>query len=221
MTKNILLTRSIENSLPLAHDLELQGFRVFCQPLFNVKAIKNAAFKKKPPFLIVTSSNSCDILSNLTLEKNIKIYSVGKKTAQNLEKLGFNNIEIPKENSASALKKLIINKEKARDGLYLRGEIITLDFAKELAKKGFHIEDLITYQTIEASNFSEELLQFCQNNQFESVLIFSKNSAKIFFNLAQKHNLLEYFNKSQILCFSQKILDEVKNLGFKKAAIFT
>ena len=221
MTKNILLTRSIKNSSRMIKDLELQGFRVFCEPLFTVKNIHNLSLKKKPSFLIITSSNSCDILPNLNLEKNIRIYSVGKKTAQNLANLGFTNIFIPQEESALALKNLIIAKEKTRHGLYLRGEIITLDFASKLENEGFTIDDLITYQTIEMTEFSNKLLQFCQNNQFESVFIFSKNSAKIFFNLARKHNLLEYFNQVPILCFSQKILDEVKNLGFKKAAIFT
>jgi uroporphyrinogen-III synthase len=126
------------------------------------------------------------------------------------------------KNSAESLLDLIIKSEENKSApmLYFHGSIVSLDFKRELEKLGFKVENILAYETQELANFSDELLQFVKNNSFDQVLLFSQNSVRIFFKLAAKHNLLEYFKDAQLLCLSEKILHDVRNYGFINSATF-
>lgn len=219
---NVLLTRSHNNSCELAEMFECEGFAVSVEPLFIVEEIGDVKINKNISAAIISSANACKALINSELPRDIKIFSVGKKTAEKLSAAGFFNISVSLENSAKSLKDLIIEKgDEALEIAYFHGSIITLDFAKELQKSGFKVQKILAYTTKEIANFSPEFLKKCRDEKFDRVLIFSENSARIFFKLAAQHNMLEYFSDSQILCLSKKILDEAQRLGFKKCATFS
>lgn len=219
--KNILLTRPKQQSQDLAAFLENAGFATFIEPLFSVK--KNLPAKKPTreiTAIIITSANACDAVINFELEKNLPVFSVGKKTAEKLIAAGFYNI-VTAENSAESLKELIIKKaDKAGEILYFHGSEITLDFKKALEPFNFSVQKILAYETFASENFSAEFLEISQQKTFDQVLLFSQNSAKIFFKLAARHNLLEYFATSQILCLSEKILSDVKKFGFTNSTTF-
>ncbi|MES2961223.1 MAG: uroporphyrinogen-III synthase [Pseudomonadota bacterium] len=203
--------------------LEQEGFSTFCEPLFSVKKISSGQkIPGKISAIIISSSNACDAIIDFGLPKDVKIFAVGKKSAQKLIEVGFKNVEFAPKNSAESLLNLIIESEenKSTPILYFHGSIVSLDFKKELEKSGFKVENILSYETQEMPNFSAELLQFIKNNSFDQVLLFSQNSAKIFFKLAAKHNLLEYFKDAQLLCLSEKILHDVRNYGFTNSATF-
>lgn len=221
--KNILITRAKDRSHDMVRTLESEGFSTFLEPLFTVKNI----FIAKEEFLqisaiIVTSYNACDALIKFDLPKKTKIFVVGDRTAQKISEFGFTNIIISAENSAASLKDLIIKSDLDKSGLilYFHGPIISLDFAEELKDFDFRVKKILSYQLEEVSTFSSELLDFSKKASFDEVLLFSQNSAKIFLKLAKHHNLLEFFTKSKLLCFSEKILSEVRSLGFANSAIF-
>ena len=220
--KNILLTRPREHSRELAELLEKGGFAPFIEPLFVVK--KNLVNKKvqaKTAAIIITSANACDAVIDFGFAKEVTIFSVGKKTAKKLIAAGFTNIVTAPENSAESLKDLIVKTaDKSLEILYFHGSIVTLDFQNELTKLNFKVQKILAYETFAVENFSPEFLEISRQKTFDQVLIFSRNSAKIFFKLASRHNLLEYFAASQILCLSKKILSDVQNFGFTNSATF-
>ncbi len=221
--KNVLITRPKEQAQEIVYSFEQEGFNTFVEPLFYVKKIdqKNVTKKLKAYAIIITSANACDAVINFNFDKEIKIYAVGKKTAKKLIEKGYKNIIFPPEKTAASLKDLIIKSQKETGKiLYFRGSISSIDFKKELKKLGFDVEEIFAYSIIEVKHFSDEFLQFCQKNYFNYVLIFSQNSAKIFAKLARNHNLLEYFLGAQILCLSEKILNDVRNFGFKNSKTF-
>jgi len=215
--KNILLTRPHKDSCELAELLKKDGFSAFIEPLFSVKKIAlNKKSDSKTSAAIITSANACEAVIDFGFNKNIKIFSVGKKTTQKLFDAGFNNITTSPQNSAKSLKDLI-EKEKHDKILYFHGSVITLDFAKELK----NVEKILAYETFPTKNFSPEFLKISQEKSFDQVLLFSQNSAQTFCKLASKHNLLEYFAASQILCLSEKILCDVKKFGFTNSSTFS
>jgi uroporphyrinogen-III synthase len=221
--KNILITRQKKRSQKMLQLLEDQGFEVFAEPLFSVKKIlPKKAFLKQPSALIITSSNACGALEKSGISKDVKIFCVGKTTAEKLAALGFEKVVFPKKENALFLKDLIVEtyKTKSEPLLYFQGAITSFDFKKELKKFGFEVENILSYETKEKQNFSLKLQNFCKKNNFDQILIFSQNSLRIFLKLAAKHNMLEYFKASQILCLSEKILLEVKKLGFQNSATF-
>lgn len=224
--QNILLTRSINQSQELHAILENAGFNVISESLFTVKKHEIETLDcRNASAAIITSANACELLINSKLPQDAKIFAVGKKTAHDLIAAGFSHIKLAPEMSAQSLKNLILDSDCDKNGkiFYFHGSHITLDFKKEL--KEFNISNVLAYHTEEKVKLSDKLLEFRQNNQtFDYILLFSRNSADIFNKLARKHNrkhnMLEYFRDARILCFSQKILDDVRDFGFTNSATF-
>lgn len=212
--KNILITRSAKTSAKLIQTLKGRGFNVFCEALFSVEKLTTGIVSTPVSAAIITSLNACSALEYSKIEKETKIFTVGKKTAEELRHLGFNNIILSPQNSAESLFDLV-EKEKGKI-LYFRGSLISFDFAK----KSKNIEEIRAYKTHEIEDFSAEFKKLLQEEIFDEVLIFSKNSLEIFHKLITKHNMLEYFTNSQMLCLSQQILKRAKELGFKKISTF-
>ncbi len=223
--KNILITRSKNRSKKLKKALEALGYKVFIEPLFSVKktfCAKNLLQKKTPDItnILISSANAIYILRELNIPKEIPIYAVGASTANKIKKLGYKNIFYPKKSAGLELYKIIIKNLKPQTMHYFHGEKISFDFKTKLQKKGFEIENFEVYKTREIKNFSKELRNFSMNNKFDEILIFSQNSLEIFDRLSTKHNLLEYFNYSNIICLSTKIANIAQKIGFKKTQIF-
>ncbi|GDX36215.1 hypothetical protein LBMAG18_07260 [Alphaproteobacteria bacterium] len=230
--KKILITRSKHNCKALSKFLIAQNYQVFSEPLFKVKKfcgqtnlenIENKFAINKSLVLIITSQNALACLSKIKFDKEILIFAVGKKTAQAINKLGYINVHYPLQSCANELFKLIVNYKFKNNPslLYLRGEQITFNFKGILLKHGFKVEELIVYKTIKLQNFSQTFCDEVKKNNFEMVIVFSQKSLELFFLLAKKHNLLEYFVNSCLIGFSDKIVEQAKllskeNLKFKK-----
>jgi uroporphyrinogen-III synthase len=209
--KNILITRDETASAALLARLDAKNYRYFFEPLFSVKNLPI----KKPEIdfsaIIITSANACFALQKIGANKEIKIFTVGKHTAKKLNRAGFNNVVISKNNSAeSLLDSLILENGKF---LYLRGLAISFDFKKHLK----NVFEIIAYETIEIENFSAKFAKI----SYDEVYIFSQNSCRIFHQIISRNNLLEYFASAQILCLSPQIAEYAKNLGFAKIDIFS
>lgn len=222
-------------ALALSSYLEQNNCQVFVESLFQVK--KNLLsendwhFHHKNLFgIVITSQNAVASLEKFKVNKNLKIFTVGKKTAQKIQDLGFSNIEIATENSAENLAKIIANHPNIkgfneRKIVYLRGQKINFDLKDYLQKKSINCQEIIVYKTVKKNILSEKLITNVKKNNYDSVLIFSKNSLEIFFYLSTKHNLLEYFTNSSLIVFSKKIADYAQELGidsfFKKVMLFS
>lgn len=237
MKKSVLIIRPKDQAAEVANYLKNSGFEVFIEPTFVVqKSIEPDAdslakiFQKKIAAIILTSANAdktaLQVISDLNLDKNIKIFAVGKKTAKTFVDLGYKNILFSEEKSAESLErkilsdKEIISQKSEEVLLYFCGEIITLDFQARLAELNVKLEKIISYKILEKEKFSEEFLTISKKSNFDFTLIYSKNSLKHFFELLKKHNLFESFQGRQILCLSAKILSLARDLGFKNSATF-
>jgi uroporphyrinogen-III synthase len=217
----ILITRPIAQSKEIAKNLKIHGFKTFIEPVFEVKKKPINKNLKNFKNIVITSSNAIEaIVDNFNYD--IKIFTVGQKTAQKLIEKGFKNVLFPKKENAKNLLKLIIKNHKNNKEpiLYLHGSKITIDFSKELKKYRITAKKTLCYKIKERVNFSKKLTEFSKKKSFDFVLIYSSNSAEIFFKLVKKNNLLEYFNNSQILGFSEEISKKLKFYGFKKCSIF-
>ena len=199
----ILLTRPLKSSQKIAKNLAHKNISSLVQPLFSIIQVKN--LQPETRFLqavLITSSAAVFALKKLAINLNILILTVGEKTAAAAKKLGYKNV-LAANNSAALLLDLALEKLSANQGLvlYLSGEIITLDLAKELNEKDFLAEKIVVYKTVEKENFSIKTISEIQSGNIAEVWLYSKNSAKIFYKLAGKHNLLECLKELKILNF--------------------
>lgn len=205
--KNVLITRSKSSSDEVLQSFKKDECRFFFEPLFDVKKLPTEKISEKISAVIITSANACFALENSKIGKETKIFTVGVKTANELKKIGFQNIIISPNNSAASLFNQIA--EESGQILYFRGSIISFNFAEKLK----NIRDILAYETRAVKNFSADFKKI----PYDEVIIFSKNSCEIFRNLISQHNLLEYFSHSQIICPSEQILKKARELGFKQS----
>lgn len=235
MKKSILITRPRDQSQEISQYLNDNGFEVFVEPIFlvdklplpNDEFLQNL-FSNNVEYIIITSGNAAqmalDVMEKLRLDKNIKIFAIGKRTARDFLLAGYDNVTYPNNNSAEDLMNLILQDsdiiQKKKSSLYFCGEVISLDFKEELAKYGVKLEKIISYRIIEEGSFSELFLQKIKQESFDFTLLYSRNSAKHFLGLLKKHNLFECFQSSQILCLSTKIMSFVNKSGFKNSKTF-
>ncbi len=235
MKQNILITRPHNQSKDILEFLQSKNYDVFIEPLFTVQ---NASLneqdlkilkQKRYDGIILTSLNAAKnallTLSNLKFDQTINIFVVGKKTAQPFLKSGYKNVFYPQQENAKNLQKLIIESTKiSQNFLYFCGEVITLDFKQELNKYKIFVDKIISYKTIPSEFFSEIFLQEVKRKNFDFVLLYSKNSTKIFYDLLNKHNLKEAFQNTEFVCLSEEIkifaqqLDQ--KLVFKNSTTF-
>ena len=215
MLKNILIMRSYQRSKLFSQYLIKEGYHIYHEPLFDVEQI-NYKIKDKNIIssLIITSFNSCNTILLNKFAKNIKIYAIGNQSCEILKKNGYHNIEVASDRSVlSLIKKIKQDKNSKNYKLcYLRGQNISYDLTKDLIMSGYDIFEVICYKTNEFRSFSKEFLTNIKNINFLYILLYSQNSAKIFYNLAKRHNLVEKFKESKIICFSSQIADMVKNI---------
>lgn len=221
--QNCLIIRAKEEADKTAVILQNKGLNPIIEPIFSVENITTILANKNPQAIIITSSNACNAIINSDLLLNVKIFAIGKQSAQKLVAAGYNNIFYATEKSALSLKNLIIKNLDPKMGqiLYFCGDTITLDFKKELEPLGFSIEKIIAYKIIWHQNFSTDFLQKIPTLPINFILFYSQNSVKKFYDLAKNNNLLVYFHNSKILCFSDKIMITAKKLGFKNLGDFS
>ncbi len=215
--KKVLITRDKKRSIDLNNLLKKEGYEIFNEPLFDIIEQEYIIDNKNDiAAIIITSFYAVKEIIKSNMSRDITIFAVGKFSCKKLKDLGYKDIRVAKNNSAQSLLKLIIESHdnlKKASIYYFRGQDITIDFKKELSKRSLEITDVICYKAAARLNFSPKLLDFLKKNKFDEVLIYSRNSAKIFINLVERHNLIEYFKYSKILCLS---LDIAKIIKYKE-----
>ena len=168
--------------------------------------------------IIISSQNALCALNNRFLNKDIKIFTVGKNTAQKICNLGYKNVFFPAKYRAEELLQIILAKHsvlKNKHLVYLHGSAITLDFSQILLAKNIKVSSFLAYQTSFSDNFSENLQQFLTLNNFDKIFIFSSNALLAFFHKMQNNNLQHRLIASHIYCISNKVMSLAQNYGFR------
>jgi uroporphyrinogen-III synthase len=220
--KTIISTRLNPYPKSTIKQLKNLGFDLISEPLFKVTKIKlnqNKFNQTNLQAIIFTSANACSTIINLDLDKNLKIFAIGKASAQQLKLAGYDNIFYASKKNAESLKELILQKLDPNDGkiVYFCGESITLDFKSELEKQGFKVDKILSYKLTAIKNLSKKFQEKLLTSQISQILLYSKNSAEVFFNLFEplilKHHIAKTRLQSiKIICFSDQILLKVKSL---------
>jgi uroporphyrinogen-III synthase len=216
----ILLTRSNKLSPKNLKAIQEQNYQTIAFPLFKVERLLNFPLTNKDlQAILITSSNAAFALTKLKINKDILILTVGEKTLQAVEGLGYSN-SFCANNSSKSLLSLAKSKLSKNKGLvvYLSGEIITSNLADKLSKHGFIAKKIAVYKTVEAKELSKDLIEEIEQKNICQVWVYSKNSFCIFYKLLKKHNLLECLGEIKILCLSNEIADYAKEIasGFKQ-----
>jgi len=220
----ILITRPKKQAEILSKKLIAKGYKTVIEPLLKIKSNRNIDISEVDPkkilAVLITSNNAVFALSKFNLPEDILIIAVGKNTGDKIKKSGYKNV-VCANNSASDLESLASQILMIKKGLvlYLSGNKVTLDLAESLNSKGFKAIRINVYETSEKSELSKNIIHKIRNNSINEILIYSLNTAEIFYNLILKHNLLEYCRDIKLSCLSKKISNYLVSKNFKNVGL--
>ena len=220
---NILITRPLIDSEDLMGKLFSLGHKIVHIPTLKISAANvSPVDAKKYDAFIFTSANA---IRNLKLNNkdNSKIcFCVGSITEKIVRQKGYNNT-ISAGGTVNALKNIILNSDqidKKKSIAYFCGDYISSNLDIELKNDGFQVDKIINYTSEKISDLNEESKKIINNHPPDIIFIYSKRSAESFIEIVKKYSLNGLMTGSRVLCISEKVLDVLKNSGWKKLEVF-
>ncbi len=148
-----------------------------------------------------------------------KIYAVGNKTTSVLKEKGYENIINAKGNGEKLCGVISSKVKRGSKLLHIRGKDIAFDIAKELAKSGIIIDSLIIYKSEMVREIDDNILNAIKNREVDFISFYSYRSGKAFRYIVDKYNIGEYLSSIKCLCFSDMVLNSVKDIKWDCVAV--
>tara|TARA_Y100000591_G_scaffold330238_1_gene360666 strand:- start:350 stop:805 length:456 start_codon:yes stop_codon:yes gene_type:complete len=125
--------------------------------------------------------------------------------------------------TVNALKNIITNSDKIdkkKTIAYFCGDFLSSDLDIDLKNEGFQVDKIINYISNKITDLNEENNKIIKNHPPDIIFIYSKRSAESFIEIVKKYSLNGLMTGSRVLCISEKVLDILKNAGWKKLEVF-
>ena len=220
---NIVITRPKEDSLYLITKLMKLGHTVTHLPVIKIEKLET---KKLNLFdykaIIFTSSNAIRFMNIEKFDSKIKCFCVGTSTELTAKQIGFLNT-YSSEGTVDSLIELIIRTMDDKSGklLYLSSEFISKDLDSDLIRAGYSVDRISNYTSLPIEQIDNKTLIFFKENPPDVFFIYSSNSAKYLFNLINKYSLLNVVTHSNLMCISERVLQVLKQIKWKKVFVFS
>ena len=220
---NILITRPLIDSEDLMGKLFSLGHKIVHIPTLKISAANvSSVDAKKYDAFIFTSANAIRNLKLDNQDTNKICFCVGSITEKIVRLKGYNNT-ISAGGTVNALKNIILNSDqidKKKSIAYFCGDYISSNLDKELKNEGFQVDKIINYTSEKITELNEENNKIIKNHPPDIIFIYSQRSAESFIEIVKKYSLNGLMTGSRVLCISEKVLDVLKNSGWKKLEVF-
>jgi len=222
--KNIVIFKSegpLKN-LNLRNQLKDLNFNILSYPILKVKKIYSKNLKVKENSIIFTTSfHSVFFLSELTLERNFKLYTLGEASSLLAKDLGFKNVIETNGDSATMLNRFLIdnkyslNKNK-EDIIYVGAKIISYDLPKMLKQFGYKVKRYKIYETLKTDSFKKKFIELVENKKVAWIVLLSKKGAKNYIRLSNKFFSKKNLKEIKFACLSKSISDVLTDKAYNK-----
>ena len=220
---HIVITRPTEDAIDLADKLNQSGHSTTHLPLIEIKKLETKKINlENYKAIIFTSSNAVRFMNIEKFNLSIKCFCVGIATEFAAKQAGFINTYCS-EGTVDSLIELVIRTQDKKSGklLYLSSEFISKDLDKDLINNGFSVDRISNYTSLPVEKIDDKILNYFKKNPPDVFFIYSTKSAKNLFNLINKYSLLSLVTQSHLMCISDKVFLELKQIKWKKAFIFS
>ncbi|MBV1889309.1 MAG: uroporphyrinogen-III synthase, partial [Proteobacteria bacterium] len=212
----LLITRPLAASETLIAALLAEGHSVICSPLLDIqfRTLQVLDLQGVQGF-IVTSINGVEGLSRSIEVRDLPIYCVGDKTAEEAGKKGFSNVKSA-DGDIHALQQLICHQVDPEKGILLHagGARLAGDLKRALEKEGYQYRREILYDAVDATALTAEVKTALTAGELLGVLLFSPHTAKVFCKLVDDATINTQIQKLNAWCLSQNVATELANCGF-------
>lgn len=185
------------------------------QPHHDHQAVRRAV-ATRPDALAVTSAEAIEALMSTSLEAStfsqIRLYAVGTATANAARQAGFKDVKTGK-GDGRALADLVAEtiastREPQARLLYLAGRPRDGGFETALAEKGIPV-DVIEVYAMQPIAWSRGMVEPLVAAPIDAVLLYSRETARQFFELVSSLTISDVFERSRFICISKKVLSAV------------
>lgn len=221
----VVVTRPIRSGQKTATLLQQRGHTAVLLPL--TEAVHKAeaareALTRQPDALAVTSAEALRALdsSDIDLSGHLDrpLFAVGAATGQAARERGFNTV-ITGEGDGAALAHLVKTtllhpaqalavKSFPPHVLYLAGRPREGGFETTLTNSAIELNVAEIYQ-MQPVVWEGPALRAALDPKLNAVLLYSRETARIFFDLVDTHGLVPALATSHFICISEKVLDVV------------
>ena len=208
----ILIIRHKNSDKEFKTKLDKNNFNYLYQPVLKFNYLKKKINSSENKIFIIASIHAVKAIrlqkrEHLNLMKEANFIVIGKKVNEALIKLGFKKIVKSFDTSLCLLRFINRNKlYKKKKFEYLCGSVVNEEFVTEMKKKKFFLRKKIIYKTEPISRLSSKSQVALGNKNIKVILFYSVYSAKVFFGLMRKYDLLSFLSKEvKYLCFSKRI----------------
>ena len=220
---NILLTRPLIDAEDLMGKFFSLGHKIIHIPTLKISAANiDPVDDKKYDAFIFTSTNAIRNLKLINSDKSKICFCVGSITEKIVRQAGYNNT-ISAGWTVNALKNIILNSDqidKKKLIAYFCGDNISSNLDAELKQEGHQVDKIINYTSEKITDLNEENNKIIKNHPPDIIYIYSKRSAESFVEIVKKYELNGLMTESRVLCISEKVLNVLKNTGWKKLEVF-
>ncbi len=213
-----LLTRPLNDSESVARQLRKKDQIVYVDPLMTIEPLDEISINlSEYQAFIFTSPNAVRCYCQSNRDRNISVFAVGNKTAHIAETSGFREV-FSANGDVQKLYNTIKSRLPFKTGtlLYLCGKHVSGDLKSELENVGFEIEKKEIYNAVAVSDLSDISKMQIKSGDIDYIPFYSKRSALIFIELAEKAKLLKYLTNVIVLCLSPSIEVIASSVNWKK-----
>ncbi len=199
----IIITRPVEDALPLAGKLKAMGHDVVIAPVLQIVERAGVEFPQRPyQAICLTSANGVRVRENVDALKTIPVLAVGPQSKQMALDRGFLHVQA-KGGDVIGLAAHVAETLQPSDGplLYISGSQTSGDLEGKLRGAGFQVDRVITYDAKPADlkGFESEI----QSSQ--AVLLYSPRSAKLWVSAINNLQLQHVAATLIHICLSRAI----------------
>ncbi len=199
----IIITRPVEDALPLAGKLKAMGHDVVIAPVLLIVARADVKIPQRPyQAICLTSANGVRGLENIEALKTIPVIAVGPQSKQVALDRGFLHV-LAKGGDVVKLAAHVAATLLPSNGpiLYISGSQTSGDLEGKLKDAGFTVDRVITYDAKPADlkGFENEI------RSSQAVLLYSPRSAKLWVSAINNLQLQHFATTLINICLSQAI----------------
>jgi uroporphyrinogen-III synthase len=214
----LLVTRPEPDAMKLAGLLEKQGYETTIEPLMRLSLEHGDPIELEGvAALIATSRNALRALrasSAISEARHIPLFVVGKATAHEARRLGFEKILVGPGVAADLVPTIAANMDPT-DGLllHLAGEVLAFDLKSELEQLGFRVLQPTVYRMEATEAFSPSTIDQLNDGEIDGVILMSPQTAQIYARLISQHRLTLASQGLVHFCLSQSVAGRLAPLG--------
>lgn len=213
----VLLTRPLEDALPLKSRLEAAGCAVTLAPLMTIEYRTAPVHLDGVQALLFTSANGVRAFARLSARRDLPAYTVGRATAAEAERAGFIAIHISGGDAAALAEDAVLGLNPGGGPLlHIAGSVTRGDLAGRLAAAGFDYRKLELYSAEPVSHLPPEARDGLAAGNFDAALFYSPRTARLFRSRVAEAGLEEDLSGVDAYALSPAVADALSGLPWRR-----